>query len=471
MHEISGIRHTLSTFWGRLATSSLSELVELFGNKIPWPDGDPSRRDRVFNQWRTFWLFLTQVLSFTQTCGEALKKAQAFLCMNDQTISSSTAAYCKARIRLSQQYLSKINHEIVEKLHQQLSPADLWYGRHVKIVDGSSASMPDTRANQDAYPQPSGQKKGCGFPVMRIVVIFSLTTGLVVALRKGSLKIHERTLWRKMWSQYQKGDVVLADRGFCAFADYFLLAKKGVDCVMRLHQMRKEKKIIKKFNKKDYLVQWQKAKRNKQSAWITRNAWKRMPQDIIVRHVHVSTDLPGYRTKKLIIATTLLDNKKYPGYALAELYRKRWMAELFLRDIKTTMRMDNLRCKTPEMIQKELTIFIIAYNLIRSLIWKAAKNKGLDPYHISFASTMATIRQWTPLMVNIGGENIKKRFIDRLLEVVAQNLISKRKKRRKAQPRAIKRRPNGKYQLMTKPRNQFKEIPHREKYRKNSGLS
>ncbi len=474
----------ISSFWSRFANSALSELVELFGNKIPLPEVPPLRqvpkgkivrdkyepRDRIFNQWRTFWLFLSQVLSLAQTCNEALKKAQVSIwCETKKVISSSTSAYCQSRNRLNPLYLDEIHQRVVEQTECHIPSKSLWYGRHVKVVDGSSVSMPDTEENQRLYPQPSSQKKGCGFPVMRIVVIFSLVTGIMLACRKGSLHKHERILWHEMWSCYQNNDVVLADCGFCSFAEYYLLKEKGVDCVMRLHQRRKEKKITKKFNSNDYLVEWEKGTISQKPNWMDQKKWEQLSKTMIVRHVKITVDIPGFRTKKLTIATTLLDPKKYPPQALADLYRRRWMAELFLRDIKTTMRMKVLRSKTPEMIQKELTAFIIAYNLIRSFIWETALDKGIDPYRISFKGAIASIIQWTPLLANITGINEKKQCIDALMQVIATDLLPIRKKTRiRIEPRAIKRRPNSNFQLLTKPRHEFSEIPHRHKYRKSA---
>lgn len=294
--------------------------------------------------------------------------------------------------------------------------------------------------------------------------MFSLATGLMLACRKGSLKKSERILWHQMWDVYQKGDVVLADRGFCSYADYWLLSEKGVDCVMRLHQKRKNNKLIKKFNKNDRLVEWERGGASSRPKWLTKEQWNEIPKSMTVRLVDINVDIPGFRTKNITVATTLLDNKKYPPQAIAHLYLQRWLCELFIRDIKTTMRMNVLRCKTPEMIRKELTIFMIVYNLIRQLIWQAVLNKGIEPYRISFAGTIAAIRQWAPILAATDGYKKKKRLLDALMEIMVTDLIPIRKSRR--EPRAIKRRTNSIYQLLTKPRQEFIEIPHRHKYRK-----
>ncbi len=352
--------------------------------------------------------------------------------------------------------MSRETQALIKKDH-------LWYGRVVKVVDGSSVSMPDTEDNQVSYPQPSSQKKGCGFPVMRIVATFHLASGALLELRKGRLAVHERTLWHQMWDTYQAGDVVLADRGFCSYADYWMLLKQKVDCVMRLHQQRKEKPVIQILGKNDHLVQWKKTR--KSPKWLTPQQWEKLPEFMTVRHVRVDIDRPGFRTKKVIVATTLLDHKRYPPQAIADLYLRRWMAELFLRDVKTTMNMEVLRCRTTHMIHKELAMFIIAYNLIRFLIYQAALKNNRDPYRISFAGAMQTIRQWFPLLPILKGEKEKIHFIEEMIQILAADILTRRE--RKRHPRAIKRRPKS-YQLLTKPRHEFEEIPHREKYSKKN---
>jgi len=324
--------------------------------------------------------------------------------------------------------------------------------------------MPDTVENQELYPQPRGQKKGCGFPVMRLVVSFCLTTGILLSCRKGSLNIHERTLWHDMWHDYEEGDVVLADCGFCGFADYFLLGQKGVDCVMRLHQRRKEKEVIKKFNKNDRLIEWEKTK--EPPKWITPEEWKEIPDRIIVRHVTVIVNEPGYRSKKYILATTLLEEEKYPQEALANLYLRRWKVELFIRDIKTTMRMDILRCKTPDMIHKELTLFIIAYNLIRILIWEAVLKKHIDPLRISVAGTIAIINTWAEYLALNKSKALRTAICKHILNLISDEVLPERNNRLR-EPRATKRRMKT-FQLLTEPRNVFKEIEHRSKYKKTT---
>jgi hypothetical protein len=381
-----------------------------------------------------------------------------------KNLSSNTSAYCQARARLSFDYLQAVEYQVCRELKEKgrIQSWHLWCGRPVKMVDGTAVSMPDSKENQALYPQPQGQKKGCGFPVMRLVLSFCLSTGVLLSSRKGSLHVHERKLWHKMWDDYEAGDVVLADCGFCSYADYWLLKQRGVDCVMMLHQARKEKNIIKRFNKNDRLVQWRKTQ--KPPNWMTKEQWEEVPEVMTVRHVSVTIHVPGFRTKGYVLATTLLDEKKYPLQALAALYRRRWMVELFIRDIKITMGMDILRCKTPHMVHKELSLFIIAYNLIRILIWEAVLEKDIDPFCISVAGTIAIIRQWAPILAFTEDEGGRAYLKKKMMELIAAEMLPKRG-HRKRQPRALKRRMKN-FQLLTKPRDEFKETEDRHKYKK-----
>jgi len=346
--------------------------------------------------------------------------------------------------------MDRVNRQVVQRVEYQTKPGHLWYGRRVNVVDGSWVSMPDTQQNRERYPRPGSRYKGGGFPVMRFVAVFSLATGIIISHRKGNLHHHERTLWRQIWDCCGDGDVVLADRGFLAFTDFVNLSRRNVDCVMRLGLKRpKEVGVVKRFSPDDCLVRWQKGK--KPSQWPSRGEWDQMPDELTVRYVTIRTAVKGFRTSVVVLATTLLDPRKYPAEALAKLYLRRWRAELFLRHLKSTMRMDMLRCKTPQLIRKEFDMYIIAYNLIRSLIWQAAFSRKIDPYLISLAGTIAVIRQGTPVLANIGQSGQKRQFIAMLLELIARDTQPKRKTPLEARPRAIKPRPSNRYPFLAKP--------------------
>jgi hypothetical protein len=422
-----------------------------------------------FSPSRTFWGFLSQILGPDRSCREILRKFLAWLAIEEgRTASPKTTAYCKARARLPLSRLQEAHAQVLAALQPTTNPKELWYGRPVIVADGSSASMPDTPKNQKAFPQPKNQEPGCGFPIIRIVAFFSLFTGAILAFAKAALLTHERTLFRSLWDILQPGDVILADCGFCSYADFFLLSQRRVDCVMRNHPRRNVGiRPLKRLSKGDRIIQWLKMRQSPE--WLNKAQWLLIPDTIPVREISFSIDLPGFRTHSITIVTTLLNPKLFPKHAFAELYRKRWMAELFLRDIKITMGFDVLRCKSPLMIEKELCMHIIAYNLIRALICQAAHTHHLSPSQISFKGTLATARQWAPLLAAAHLNKHKSQLLfDLLLQYLARDPLPNRPNR--VQPRARKRRPKN-YQLLNKPRHLFVEILHRNHYTVNKPLS
>ena len=447
----------------RLREHTLAELHTLFG---PWvcvgPGfGGPKRRRLCFPS-RTFWLFLSQVFSADGSCRAAVRKFLAWLAVHDGVAASpNTAAYCKARGRLSEALLARRLRRVTRRVEARAAGEGLWCGRRVKVADGSGLSMADTAENQAVYPQSSRQKPGCGFPAMRIVALFSLATGTLLALAKDRLRVHERTLFRRLWNHLEPGDVVLADRGFCGYADYCCLAERGVECVMRKNGRRSVGATPgRRLGKGDRLIHWHKTGRCPK--WLDRQAWHAMPDRLTVREVHFVVDIHGFRTEAITVSTTLLDPQAYPTDAFIELYRRRWMAELFLRDIKTTLGMDILSCKTPDMVHKELLIYLIAYNLVRALMLEASLRHGVPVHRISFKGTLSTVREWAPILAAASPKR-RQGLVDRLIAILARDPLPNRPNR--VEPRARKRRPKN-YQLLNKPRREFKEIIHRSKYRK-----
>jgi hypothetical protein len=449
----------------KLRQLPITDSNQIFGQWVQMPKSlkEPGRK-RLYTPSDTFWLFLSQVLTQATSCRETVRKFLAWLAVEQGKMASpNTAAYCKARARLSIHDIEEAHRQVVEKTEQQQDAEGLWYGRRVKVADGSSVSMPDTPENQMAYPQSSRQKKGCGFPIMRITALFSLATGTMLSLAKGSLHISERELFRRLWEHLRPGDVALGDRGVGGYAEFFFLLKRGVDSVMRNHP-RRTKGIThrKRLGKGDRLIAWHKMK--VVPTWLTREQWDAIPERLTVREIRVHVEIPGFRTKNLILVTTLTDPVAFPKQAFAELYRRRWKAELFLRDIKTTMGMDILRCKSPEMVEKELWMFVIAYNLIRALMIESAHTHHISCERLSFKGTVDTVRQWAPALACSSLDAADRAQLYKLmLFYIAKDKVPNRPNR--LEPRAIKRRPKN-YQRLTKPRSIFKETPHRTKYKK-----
>lgn len=451
----------------RLSQTALSELMALFGAAIDskllaLESYAISFRERIFTPKVTFWAFLSQILTPGSSCRQAVLKVQSLLLFLKQpSISSSTSAYCQARSRFPLKLLENLRQNVAEKLEDQIQPQHLWMKRNVKIVDATSASLPDTAKNQNQWPQPAEQKPGCGFPAVKICALFSLSTGALIASVQSHLNVYDGRLFPKLWKRLSPGDVVLADRAFCSFTTLFSLLKRKVDSVFRLHQARPvDFRKGQRLGKNDHLVQWKKPLQR--TPTMSKKLFASLPDVLLLREIKFSIDISGFRTQKVFLVTTLLDPKMYPPSSLAELFRRRWMAELNFRDIKTTMGMEHLRSQSPSMALKELAIFFIAYNLVRLIMFEAARKNRVQLQSISFKGAVDLLTSCTWLFHQ---PLPKKRLRLNLLLLIAKDRLPYRPNR--SDLRVIKRRPKS-YQYLTQPRRLMKTIPHREHYRKTS---
>lgn len=454
----------------RLAASGIEQLQGIFSGRLPSSLFEDAMqkgvfRDRIYTLPLTFWAFLGQVLSPSSACREAVVRVQTLLSLHDQPLpSSDTKAYCKARRRLPVASLEKIDTHIATRLEAGASAGQLWKGRHVRVVDGTSASMPDTPANQAAYPQPTNQKPGCGFPVIRLVGLFSLATGALLALAEGTLHVHESRLFERLWKWLEAGDLLLSDRGFCSFRAVAALERRAIDVLMRNHQARhSDFRRGKRLGKNDHLIEWRKPAQRPKS--MSAQDYAALPGQLTLREMRFIVATPGMRTTSITLVTTLLDPQQYSLEELAGLYLMRWKVELFFDDIKTAMGMDVLRCKSPEMIAREILMHRIAYNLIRALIHDASAIHHVEVWRISFKGSVDRLRQWAWPIAMASSKTKRAQLIERLLATIASDKVPLRPERR--EPRVKKRRPKA-YQWMTKPRHEMKEIPHRTKYTKSS---
>jgi hypothetical protein len=459
------VRGRVARKWRSLEELPACELPVLFCNWTSLDEvqveDDPAPERSIFTAVRTFWLFISQVLSADGACREAVAQVLSFIAETKQDlVSHSTSGYCQARKRLAIEWIQSIAHKVAHELDHRQDNEPTWCGRHVDVVDGSTLSMPDTKANQECWPQPSRQNAGCGFPVLRLVGLFSLATGALVELTTGSLLDSERELWRRLWSKLKLGHVVLSDRGFGSFAEFYVLPQRGVDMVCRLKAHKRTVREAKCLGKGDRLVEWTKDGKCRPE-WMTLQQWDEMPEILIVRELEFHVAIPGFRTSSFTIATTLLDPVQFPKEQFAELYRRRWMAELFLRDLKIGMHMDVLRTKSPEMIEKEIAVYWIAYNLVRGLMLDASRAYPRVPRRISFKGTMVLLNTFSRSIARAPDLFGQKNLLECLLYYVAHDTLPSRPHRH--EPRARKRRPKN-YQLLNKPRAEFKEIKHRNRY-------
>jgi hypothetical protein len=414
-------------------------------------------KDRIYAPLVTLWVFLGQVLSQDHSCRAAVARLIAHRASRGQRpCSAETGGYCQARKRLPEEFFAAVARESGQALDNNAQPDWLWKGRRVLAYDGSTVSMPDTPENQQAYPQPPQQAPGLGFPLARMAAFFSLSCGAVLdlAVCSNSGKGHsELGMLRKLWDLLRPGDVMLADRYMCAYHEIHLLKQRGIDTVTRLHHCRRaDFRRGQRLGQGDHIVQWKKPNRIRS---VDRKTLKSLPERLTMRETRVSIGQPGFRCRSMIVVSTLLDAEEVTANDLAELYRARWNAELDLRSLKQTLQMDILRCKTPELVRKEIWTHILAYNLIRTVIAQAATKHDVAPRTISFKGAVQTLEAFQPLIATQGDRDGTRllHLYQKLLDAVATHRVANRPDR--FEPRQRKRRQK-KYDRMMKPRDELK---------------
>lgn len=406
----------------------------------------------VYSPAVTIWVFLAQCLSTDHSCRDAVARLIAWrLARGLKPCSAETGAYCTAREQIPEAACRQLMRETGRKVDEEAPRAWRWLGRRVLDVDGSTITMPDTPENQAEYPQVPGQRRGCGFPIARIVVVFSLAVGTVLDAAIGRYQgkqTGENSLFRTLHAVLQEGDVVLADRYFSGWFDLALLQQRGVDSVVRKHQLRAtDFRTGRRLGPHDQLVRWSKPAR---AQWMSKAQYAALPAELELREVKVVVQQKGFRTKELVIVTTLLDAEQYPAAEIAKLYRRRWQAELNLRSLKVVLQMDHLRCKTPHRVRNEFYMHLAAYNLIRQLMAVAAMQADREPWTVSFKGALQTIgKLWPLLSTRVSTES----WCDAVLNAISTHLVGNRPDR--CEPRVKKRRPKP-YRKMTKPRQDYK---------------
>ena len=409
--------------------------------------------DRIYTPLVTLWVFISQVLSADHSCRAAVARLIAHRISRGQgPCSAETGAYCQARKRLPEEFFSNVARQTGRALEKGVDPQWRWKQRRVYAYDGSSVSMPDTAENQRDYPQPDTQKSGLGFPLARLAAVFSLACGAVLDVgicRYAGKGQSELGMLRTLWDLFRPGDVMLADRLMCTWTEMVMLKQRGVDCVCRLTSHRKaDFRRGERLGKDDHIVKWPKPAKPRS---IDREIYNALPEFLRVRECRVRIEQPGFRVTTLIVATTLLDAVEFPRDDLAQLYRARWNAELDLRSLKQTMQMDVLRCKTPELVRKEIWTHVLAYNLIRTIIAQAATRHGIEPRTISFKGAVQTLEAFQPVIALQGEHNtaFRQKLYEQLLDAIASHRVADRPDR--YEPRLRKRRPKH-YGFLRKPR-------------------
>jgi Transposase DDE domain len=410
-----------------------------------------SWRDRMLNPVTTVYLFLLQILHGNTACSHVVHFGRW---------NFTDTAYCAARKRLPLAVLRRLAARIAESVRTATTAESTWRGHRVWLLDGSSFSMPDTPELQAAFGQPGNQRRGCGFPVAKFLALFDLATGMLLRVEPAPLRSHEMARSAVATSGLHPGDIVLGDRGFCSYAHLAILLDRGQHAVFRAHQrliidftpdrprasrskakaprqatIRPHSRWVRSQGDSDQVVIWSKPK--SPPRWISKEEYASLPGEITVRELRYKVHTPGYRVGEVTLVTTLLDASVYPAEALADLYFRRWQVEVYFRDLKITMKMDVLKCKTVDGVLKELAVFALVYNLVRSMACEAAKSRGVAADRVSVTDAV----RWL-----VGAEG------DEDLSVI----LTVPRREGRVEPRVKKRRPK-QYDLMTKPRKELRK--------------
>jgi len=416
-------------------------------------------RDRLFSPVTTIWGFLSQVLSDDHSCRDTVSRIIAHRAASGlEPCSPNTASYCNARGRLPTAVLRDLAKRTAGELQAGAPERWKWNGRRVFIADGSHVSMPDTPDNQEAYPQPVVQQPGIGFPLARVAVLLSLATGachdLAIAPYAGK-GTGETTLLRQMYDTLEPGDVVLAD---ALFDDYFIaceLRQRGIDLVARAQYQRVGTRTVRSGPDGDVIV-WQ---RPNKPHGMKGEQYRTYPKSLVMRQVSVDARDKDNRAEQFRVVTTILD-ESIDGRQIGDLYERRWDGEVDVRSIKSTMKMDVLRCKTPAMVQKEIWAHLLAYNLLRTVMAVAAAESGTEPRKVSFKGAKQALTAFAPKIEAARPED-RAKLVGVMLAAIAYHRVGDRPGR--WEPRARKRRPKPGTRLM-QPRAVARLPQNRSKY-------
>lgn len=414
--------------------------------------------DRIYTPLVTLWVFLGQVLSSDHSCRAAVARLIAHRVSQGQgACSSETSAYCQARKRLPEKFFSAVASLVGRTLDAQVDPKWLWKGRRVYMFDGTTVTMADTPENQAAYPQVYNQQPGIGFPIARVGAIISLSCGAILNLgvcKYAGKGQGEVSLLRQLWDLLCPGDILLGDRLIANWTNILLLQERGIEFVGRLNKANRKADFRrgKRLGHQDHVVRWPKPSHIRSLDWQT---YKSLPDDITVRETKIRVTQPGFRTRSIVVVTTMLDPQQTTPEDLAALYRARWNNELDLRSLKCTMQMNELRCKTPELVHKEIWTHVLAYILIRTIMAQAAIKHNIEPRTISFKGTLQTLQAFQALihLQDCRGSVHRLQLYRILLDAIVVHRVADRPDR--FEPRKKKHRPN-KFDRMMKPRSELK---------------
>jgi len=432
---------------------------------------DQTTRQRHYGFIPVFWAWVGQIIECNSSCTRSVSLIQSWArTLNLPVPSKDSSAYCRARKRISAATLQEANKQVKNHLQKCIGDKDLWHGHQLLSIDGTSVRLMDTAKNQEAYPQPAGQKKDCGFPVMGVVAVANHSHGGIVDSVTCGHQKHDAKMAPQLLHTIQQGDVMLADRAFCSyeFTTRIIKERQG-HFVMRLHQSRHRKldwRKGKKLSSYERIVEWKRPTVQPPGSELNKEEWKALPEKMLVRYIKMGYENRGGDKEMLVVVTDLLDPFAYPAEEVIDLYAERWRIEVKFRDIKTTMGMEHFAVKSPEMAHLTLQMMLITYNLIRCVMQTAAHEAGKSVHEMSFEGIRTVMTSSHESFRALSGKPLlMQKHFEAFIANCAQHVLNIRPFRR--EPRALKLRPKN-FQLLTSSRKTFQEIQHRSKYRKSS---
>ncbi len=473
IHQLAPMGRRTAQTGERVRAYTLCRLENCFARWLPqelFPKASAkaNSRDRHYTRWRTFWCSLWQSLNPEASCREVVRQLQAlFRLESGPQISEEDGAYCRAKARLPLAQFPKALAATATFADRLVPAVSFLKGRPVKVADGSALTLlAGTKKNRAAYPPLQCQPDQPNFPMMRFVVFFSLLSGAILAAAQGSLAVSELSLLAQLTGQLVKDDILVGDRGFGCYPLIALLRHTlGVDFIGRTTRRIDGRRRRGRLGRNDWLIQWEKGP--VASPWMTLLQWQALPATLTLRAVKGSLYQKGFRVRQVTVITTLLNSQEYPAQEILQAYLRRWRLEMCLDDLKTILRLESLRSRSPDMARKEFYLRLIAHNLVRCTMAQAATGHDVPLERLSFKGSLDSLRQFSHAMAQAKANKKRGQLWTELLRTLAADLVPERLGRR--EPRAVKRKRN-KYPRLAGPRCQFRDRLKRGDRRKISRL-
>lgn len=456
----------LATTYGDLRRCTLDKLEDRLGPCLAGltrvAPTSATGRERPYSVRRTWWCFLWQMLQLNGSCRDVVRQLQAMLALEGRAgVDEGTSAYCQARARLPDDLLTAALRASAQAARARVAPSAALQGRAVKMLDGCALVLPDTPANQAKYPQSKSQQPGCGFPLLNLLAVWDARGATIADVALGDQHHSELRLLHQLAPRLAPQDIVVYDRALGHYVGCALLRSRDLDLISRVHTRQLDWRQGRRLGRHERLVQWRKSRRK--PPYLTAEEWAGLPAEITVRVLRVQVRQTGFRTRELVLVTTLLDAVAYPAAEIIAAYRRRWRLEMCLDDLKTTLGLDALRCLSPAMVRRELLMLLTAHNLVRAVMAEAAAAHAVPLDRLSFTGTLVTLRTHCAASAQTARPQLQRLLWSQMLRIIAADLVPLRPDR--WEPRAVKRRPKS-YPRLNRPRHHYRQIRHGSFYRR-----